>query len=162
MVTEWTTAAWFLPFVAPIALWVAWSDLSKMTIPNKAVLAQLIVFALVGLLALPFEEYLWRYLHVAVVFAVGILVWKLGLLGGGDAKYAIAMSPFIAAADVAPFFYLILAPSMIGGFLLHRLARSSGVRAMVPNWESWENVRDYPLGFSLGPALIIYLIVCLF
>ena len=28
----------FLPFVLPIALWVAWSDMARMKIPNKAVL----------------------------------------------------------------------------------------------------------------------------
>ena len=45
MVTTWTEAAWFLPFVIPIAIWVAWSDMSSMKIPNKAVLALLAVLA---------------------------------------------------------------------------------------------------------------------
>ena len=65
MALEWTTAAWFLPFILPIAIWVSWSDLAHMKIPNKAVIAMLAVFALVGLVALPFEEYLWRYAHIA-------------------------------------------------------------------------------------------------
>ncbi len=43
------TALWFLPFVLPIALWVAWSDMKFMKIPNKAVLALVAVFAVVGL-----------------------------------------------------------------------------------------------------------------
>ena len=29
----------FLPFAAAIGIWVAWSDMSSMKIPNKAVLA---------------------------------------------------------------------------------------------------------------------------
>lgn len=42
--TSWA-AMLFLPFVVPIALWVVWSDLSRMKIPNKAVMALIIVFA---------------------------------------------------------------------------------------------------------------------
>ena len=33
------SAIWFLPFALPISLWVIWSDLSTMRIPNTAVLA---------------------------------------------------------------------------------------------------------------------------
>ena len=32
-------ALWFLPFVLPICIWVAWSDLREMRIPNVSVLA---------------------------------------------------------------------------------------------------------------------------
>lgn len=39
-----TTALWFLPFALPIAVWVAWSDMKFMRIPNKAVLALTAVF----------------------------------------------------------------------------------------------------------------------
>ena len=35
----------FLPFVIPIAIWVAMSDLATMKIRNKAVMAQFLVFA---------------------------------------------------------------------------------------------------------------------
>ena len=48
-----TTALWFLPFVLPICIYVAWSDMKYMKIPNTSVLALVGVFAVVGLLALP-------------------------------------------------------------------------------------------------------------
>ena len=50
--TSAATAFWFLPFALPIAVWVAWSDMKFMRIPNKAVLALTAVFLVVGLAAL--------------------------------------------------------------------------------------------------------------
>ena len=56
-------ALWFLPFVLPICIWVAWSDLREMRIPNVSVLALAGVFLAVGLIALPFEVYYMRLLQ---------------------------------------------------------------------------------------------------
>ena len=47
-------ALWFLPFVAPICLWVAWNDMAFMKIPNKAVVALAAVYLVIGPVALPF------------------------------------------------------------------------------------------------------------
>ena len=55
------------------------------------VLALLIVFAVVGLVALPsFTEYLWRWSHFAVILVFGFVASSLGMMGAGDAKYAAA------------------------------------------------------------------------
>ena len=43
-----STALWFLPFALPICLWVMWSDLKAMKIPNMAVMALVAVFVIVG------------------------------------------------------------------------------------------------------------------
>ena len=157
MTIEWTTAAWFLPFVLPIVIWVSWSDMASMKIPNKAVLALLVVFAVVGLMALPFTEYLWRWSHFAVVLAIGFVLSSLNLVGAGDAKFAAAMAPFIALPDGMPFMY-ILGAAVIAAFLLHRWARRSGVRERFPDWESWTR-REFPMGFALAPALLFYLLI---
>lgn len=161
MAIDWTTAAWFLPFVLPITVWVAWSDMATMKIPNKAVLALLIVFAVVGLVALPFTEYLWRYAHFAVVLVIGFVLSSAGAMGAGDAKYAAAMAPFIALQDLM-LFALLLAGVTIAAFLLHRGARrSSSIRERFPDWESWTR-REFPMGFALAPALFFYLLIGLF
>ena len=157
MTIEWTTAAWFLPFVLPIVIWVSWSDMASMKIPNKAVLALLVVFAVVGLMALPFTEYLWRWSHFAVVLAIGFVLSSLNLVGAGDAKFAAAMAPFIALPDGMPFMY-ILGAAVIAAFLLHRWARRSAVRERFPDWESWTR-REFPMGFALAPALLFYLLI---
>ncbi|MBT8459649.1 MAG: prepilin peptidase, partial [Boseongicola sp.] len=117
MVTTWTTAAWFLPFVIPIAIWVTWSDMSSMKIPNKAVLALMIVFAVIGLIALPFMEYLWRWSHFVVVLIITFVLNALRLLGAGDAKFAAAMAPFIALPDWYPFMFL-LGATLIAAFIV--------------------------------------------
>lgn len=158
MIIEWTTAAWFLPFVLPIVIWVSWSDMATMKIPNKAVMALLLVFVIIGLIALPFNEYLWRYAHFAVVLAIGFVLSALNLVGAGDAKFAAAMAPFVALPDGMKFMY-VLGATVIAAFLLHRWARrTSAVRDRYPNWESWTR-REFPMGFALAPALMFYLLI---
>lgn len=160
MEIDWATAAWFLPFVIPITIWVAWSDMASMKIPNKAVLALLIVFAVIGLIALPFGEYLWRWSHFAVVLVIGFVLSSLNLVGAGDAKYAAAMAPFIALSDAYPFMFL-LGGTVIAAFVIHRTARASFIRNRFPDWESWTR-REFPMGFALAPALMFYLLIGLF
>ena len=161
MALEWTTAAWFLPFVIPITVWVSWSDMATMKIPNKAVLSLLAVFAVVGLIALPFGDYLWRWSHFGVVLVIGFVLSSLGVMGAGDAKYAAAMAPFIALPDAYPFLFLLLA-AIIAAFAIHRIAKAStSVRERFPDWESWTR-REFPMGFALAPALMFYLLLGLF
>ena len=156
MALDWTTAAWFLPFVLPITIWVTWSDMATMKIPNKAVLVLLVVFIVVGLIALPFEDYIWRYAHFGVVLVAGFVLNTVGAVGAGDAKYAAAMAPFIALQDVM-FFCFILAAAIIAAFVLHRVARGTKIREMFPDWESWTN-KKFPMGMALAPALMFYLL----
>lgn len=153
-----TVSLWFLPFATPIALWVAWSDMARMKIPNRAVVALVAVYAVVGLIALPPEAYLWRYAHLGVVLVAGFLANMARLLGAGDAKFAAAMAPFIALPDAVPFIYLFAA-TLVAGFAVHRLARAiPAVRGLAPGWESWTR-KDFPMGLCLGGALVIYLAV---
>ncbi|SEW09403.1 prepilin peptidase CpaA [Aliiroseovarius sediminilitoris] len=155
--TSWA-AMLFLPFVVPIALWVVWSDLSRMKIPNKAVMALIIVFAVVGLFAFELNDYLLRWIHLVVVLVIGFVMNLGRMLGAGDAKFAAAMAPLVALPD-AFLVLTILAVMTVAGFILHRLARSMDwVRATTPNWESWTR-RDYPMGLSLGTTLITYFLL---
>lgn len=157
-----TAALWFLPFVVPIAVWVAWSDLARMKIPNVAVLALAGVFAAVGLIVVAtglwsFETWAWRWTHLVVVLVIGFLANMVGGFGAGDAKFAAAMAPFVALPDALPFLYL-LAAVVILSFILHRTARASAwVRARTPDWESWTR-KDFPMGLCLASALVIYLL----
>lgn len=154
-------AVWFLPFATPICLYVAWSDLARMKIPNVAVVALLAVFALIGPLALPLGEYGLRWLHVAGVLLLGFTANALGVLGGGDAKFAAAMAPFVARDDIAEF-GLLFASVLLAAFAVHRAARSiPAVRRLAPDWESWQRGKYFPLGLALGPTLVIYLLLSL-
>lgn len=52
-----TSAMWLLIAALPISLFVAWNDMRSMKIPNVAVMALVISFAVLGLLAFPFTQY---------------------------------------------------------------------------------------------------------
>jgi prepilin peptidase CpaA len=131
--------------------------MASMKIPNKAVAAQLVVFAVIGLIALPFVDYLWRYAHFGVVLAIGFVLSTLGLVGAGDAKYAAVMAPFVAQEDWYPFMFL-LGATIIAAFVVHRAVKASALRERFPHWESWTR-REFPMGFALAPALILYLLI---
>ena len=153
------SALWFLPFAAPIGVWVALNDMARMKIPNKAVVALFVVFAVIGLVALPLADYPWRFLHLVVVLVVGFVLNLAGALGAGDAKFAAVMAPFIALQDVT-MFCMLFAATLIVGFALHRTARAiPAVQRATPNWESWKRKKDFPMGLCLGAALILYLVI---
>lgn len=152
-----SSASWFLPFTIPIAIWVSWSDMKFMKIPNKSVVALFVIFAVVGLIALPFEDYLWRYLNVLVVLVIGFFLNMRRAIGAGDAKFAAAMAAFFPATDTAILIYFFAAV-LLGAFATHRgFRRIPAVRAAFPDWKSWEN-RDFPMGLALSGALILYLL----
>lgn len=151
-----STALWFLPFAAPIGVWVAWNDMAFMKIPNKAVLALFGVFVAIGLIALPWPEYLWRFLQIGGVLAVGFVLNIARAVGAGDAKFAAAMAPFVDPGD-ARLVLVLFAAVLLAAFATHRGARSvPAVRRAFPAWESWAR-GDFPMGLALGGTLIFYL-----
>jgi prepilin peptidase CpaA len=152
------TALWFVPFAVPIGIWVAWNDMAFMKIPNKAVMALFVVFAVVGLVALPFTDYLWRYAQLATVLAIGFVLNMARAVGAGDAKFAAAMAPFVDPGDLRILLVLFTAV-LIAAFATHRAARAvPAVRGAFPGWESWTR-RDFPMGLALGGTLIFYLLL---
>jgi len=157
METSATAALWYLPFVAPICIWVAWSDLSRMKIPNKAVIALFVVFVVLGFFLFPLPELGWRLLQLVIVLAITFVLSILRVLGAGDAKFIAAMAPFVASREFT-LVLMIFAVAVVLGFLLHRIARSiPRVRNLVPEWESWERTRDFPMGFPLAVTLVTFL-----
>lgn len=152
-----TEALWFLPFVLPICIWVALSDLRAMRIPNLAVLALTGVFLTVGLIVLPVDAYLWRLASLGIVLVAGFIITSLGLVGAGDAKFAAAMAPFIAPGD-ALFFLMLFSLVLIGSWLTHRTAgRVPALRRATSDWASWDQGKLFPMGVALAGALAIYL-----
>ncbi|MFT5742730.1 MAG: prepilin peptidase CpaA [Paracoccaceae bacterium] len=153
-----SAALWFLPFVLPICIFVAWNDMRAMKIPNIAVYALVGVFAVVGLITLPLDVYAWRWLHLIVVLLIGMVLNAAGALGAGDAKFAAAAAPFVALSDLSTMLY-ILAGCTAGGYIIHRIVRASPLRKLVPDWESWTAGKRFPLGFPLGAALAYYIAI---
>lgn len=158
--TAWA-AAWFLLAAVPISGFVIFSDLSRMKIPNVAVGALVMGYAVLGLIALPFEQYLWHWTHLPILLLVGIVLNAAGAMGAGDAKFIAAAGPYIATADLRIMIPLFSA-CLLAGFAAHRLARMSPVRAAVPHWESWTAGKRFPMGFPLGMTLVFYLLIVVY
>ncbi len=149
-------------FSLPVCLWVAYTDLSQMKIRNTAVLALFAIFVVAGLFVLPFAEYLWRYVNFAVVLALGFGLASIRALGAGDAKFAAAMAPFVAWADIAEVL-VIFAALLILTLVAHRTARLvPAIRNLAPGWKSWSEPKDFPMGITLGAAHLTYLAVAAF
>ncbi len=156
-----TAAMWYLPFVLPIALWVAWSDLKYMKIYNNAVLAMLGIYLVLGFFTLPLDQYLWHMTHFVVVLVIGFILNYLNMVGAGDAKIAAAMAPFIMREDAVMVAYLLAALILLTYFT-HRLARIlSFVRNLAPEWESWDR-KDFPMGVTISATFITYLVLGIF
>jgi len=151
-----SAAAWFLPFVLPICLYVMYTDLSRMKITNAANLALVSVFVVIGLIALPFPEYLWRFAALGVMLVLGMLLDAGGVMGAGDSKFLAAAAPFVAVQDLPLVSFLLIA-TLLAAVLTHRLAKHSPLRRMAPGWTSWEQGKKFPMGLALGPTLALYL-----
>jgi prepilin peptidase CpaA len=149
-------AGWFLPAVLPISLYVAWTDMKDLRIPNLAVIALLAAFVVLGYLALPLDEYLWRYSHLAVVLVIGMALNAVGLMGAGDAKFAAAAAPFVALVDLGLIAY-VMAGCFVLAFILHRIAKYSPIRRLAPDWKSWTSGKRFPMGVAFGLTLVTYL-----
>ena len=94
------SAWWFLSFVLPICFYMAFTDMREMRITNQAVMALGIVFLAVGLIALPFDVYLWRLDQLAIVLVVGVVLNAAGVMGAGDSRFIAVAAPFVAQGDV--------------------------------------------------------------
>ena len=151
-----------LPFVLAICIWVAWSDMKFMKIPNKAVVTLLLVYLgmggiwmLFGLMA--WQDVLWGLALGTIVLVIGFTVTALGMVGAGDSKFAAAMAPFFVGAQLT-FVLALFAACLLGAFFTHRLVKwTPPLRRSLGDWESW-NRKDFPMGLALTGTMISYLV----
>jgi len=149
--------AWILlPLAVPICLYVAFTDLREMRITNQAVIALALVFVLLAWIVLPFEQYAWRLAHLPIMLVIGIALNAGGVMGAGDAKFLAAAAPYLALPDWRVMLALYIT-TLLTAFAAHRAAKHSRLRALAPDWDSWEQGKKFPMGLALGPALILYL-----
>jgi len=150
------SALWFLPFVLPVCVWIAWSDLRSMKIPNMAVLTLTGIFVVIGFITLPMPDYVWRFAHLAVILVVGVAANAVGAMGAGDAKFIVAAVFFVALGD-AGILAILFSVILLGVFVTHCIVKYSFLRCFALKWESWSVGKKFPMGFVLGVILVIYL-----
>jgi prepilin peptidase CpaA len=152
-----TAALTFLPFAVLIGIWVSWSDMRYMKIPNYAVLSLGAVYLVTGPFVLPLGVYGWGWVLCAIVLAVGFVLNAAGAFGAGDAKFAAAMAPFFVLSDIR-FDLGLFAACLLGAFAAHRLMRAiPPYRSASQEWASWTHPR-FPMGLALSGMLIFYLL----
>ena len=150
-------AAWFLPFVLPICLYVTWTDLARMKITNKAVLALGAVYLCLGPFVMPsIDAWLWGIAQFGIVLVAGIALNAAGVMGAGDAKFLAFAAPYVVAQDILRLLILFTCV-LLAAVVTHRAARASGLRRFAPDWASWEQGKRFPMGLALGPSLALYL-----
>jgi len=148
--------------VLPIAIWASVSDLKRMKIPNKAVLALAAVWPILGWMVVPtWGAWFWGFALMALVLVAGYLLYTTGTFGAGDAKYAAAMAPIFVGSEIV-WLGLLIAACLVGALVVHRLMRSvPAVRRATPDWESWSARRYFPLGFALSGIVVFYLLAAI-
>ena len=151
----------FLLLSLPICLWVVHADLSRLKIPNCAVMALVAVYAVAGLAMVALGwwgvgDWAWRWTHLAAILLLGMAMNAASLIGAGDAKFAAAAAPFVALSDwatVLSLFPLLL----LLCWLLHRLARATAGPRLAAGWVSWSSGKRFPMGLALAATLLVYL-----
>lgn len=156
-----SSALIFLPFVAVLCAIAVWTDLTRMKIPNRITDLLLLGFIPLGLWAFPWGSFLWQMVHPAVMLLLGLGLHSLRAMGAGDIKFLIAASPYVMLGDIG-LMMMILAASLLLGAALHRLSRATIGPRIAPGWQSWKAGKRYPMGLSLGPALVFYLALAAF
>ena len=142
-----------------IGIYVAWSDMKYMRIPNISCLILFVSFLILGFLIFDLSEYGFRILQGFVFLAIGFVATSIGAVGGGDSKYAAALAPFVAFSDI-PFFIVILAVMSFLSVGLHKIAGvTPGIKTHVQDWVSWKRRGVFPFGLTLSASIIAYLVI---
>ena len=142
-----------LVLIAPLLFSVAYSDLSRMQIPNALSLIAIAIFAASATIAPP-DDVVWRVAVAAAVFALGFVCYCLGLFGGGDVKMLSALLLFVPVPTLALFAYVFSA-SMLGGILIV-LALRRVPAAQRLGWKSISGSTGFPMGLPIAVAGLIH------
>jgi prepilin peptidase CpaA len=119
-----------LTLVAVLLVWGAVSDVRTARIPNRLVLAGLVLAPLAAL-AHGGAAALWAALGAAAIaFGIGFGGFALGAIGGGDAKFLMVGAALVGLPQVVPF---LLASAVLGGVLAVGMVvwRRHGIEATV-------------------------------
>ena len=153
-------AAWAaLALAGALALWGAVSDLRAMRIPNALNAALALAFLPVGLAALPLDAVLWRLAAGLGVLVLGYGAFALGQVGGGDVKMLAAAALWVPPERAGPALMLLSLALLVG------LAAVLLIRRLGPEGARWRGLdprtRRYPMGLSIGAALLAHLLISL-
>jgi prepilin peptidase CpaA len=150
----------FIPFLL-LTMWASFKDITTYTIPNKISICLIGLFFLYLFFLYPEhkEEFLSfvsnRLLVSLFAFFIGIIIWHLKIMGGGDVKYFASLSLFFASKTV---FYMLLMTFIFGGILAVLIIL---LRRFVENKKSaFKELFDSKNGIPYGVAISISALIC--
>ena len=151
-----------LLLATPFALWAAWSDLTTMRIPNEVSELAAIAFILIMPFLLPLDDFGLRIAVGGWVLLIGYFLNAVGLVGGGDVKFATALVPYTLPADYQ-FLLIFYLSSLLVCFALHRIdlqiLRQRAVKpAILVSWKSFNSGGKFPMGLPMAVAILIYVV----
>lgn len=157
-----TPALWVaIAAMLPLMFLTALQDLKDLKISNYLVLAVLVTFVITGLWGLPLETFAWRIAQGVAVLILGFLVFQLGVIGGGDAKMAAALAPFVVLQDITTvlLIYVVVTFAMLLVLRLimhYRRHAPTGWKA-IDQQKSPIAERVFPMGLVFGLTIVLYL-----
>ncbi len=146
-----------LGLAAPFTLWAAWCDVRTMRIPNEISVYAGLVFILAMPFFLSFESYGFRVAVGGWVLVAGFILNALGLLGGGDAKFATVMAPFVTPGQYIYLLMAYLASILVCFVFLRLLQFVAQRRGILQDWKSFSAGRKFPMGLPIAVTMLVYL-----
>lgn len=143
-----------LALSVPILVWIAWTDFRLMRIRNGAVLLTVAVFALTMPL-LGWPEAGWRLLAAAAVFGVGLALFALRAVGGGDVKMAAALMLLVPTGTYTLFGYVFALAILIALLAILGLRAIPSLRRSGP--VSLRARGTFPMGLAFGLGGVMHL-----
>jgi len=140
-----------------IGVYISWTDMKYMRIPNMACLALFGSFLVLGFLIFDLQDYGIRVAQAFIMLFIGMFLTGIGLVGGGDSKYAAAMAPFIAYTHILQFIFIVGIISFVSIGLHKLIAITPGLKSRTQNWVSWKTHGMFPFGVTLAGSLVAYL-----
>lgn len=134
-----TIAPMLTAAVAALLVWGAVSDVRTARIPNRLVLAGLVLAPIAALAQGGVAGFGAALAAAAIAFVIGFGGFALGAIGGGDAKFLMVGAAVVTLPDLLPF---LLATGALGGVVALGVVlwRRAGIEATVMTTDLLKNV----------------------
>lgn len=142
-----------LMLLSPLLLYVGYSDLRYMKIPNVLSIIAIVGFA-ASLLFFPAEDLMMRVVAASCVFALGFLGFCFRMLGGGDVKILSVLILFVPVSSLSIFMYAFSAALILGVAAVVTL-RARPIHA-IKDWQTSRASGKLPMGISIAAAGIVH------
>ncbi len=156
--SDWLLADMLLPLIlfAPVMIFVMFSDLRWMRIPNWTALTGVALF----LAALPWmgwDEAISRAVVASIVFAIGFGLFAVRILAGGDVKFLAALVLMLPPASLSLFGF-VFSFAMLASIGVLTAARAT-VPAGLSRWVGMRARQHMPMGVAMGLAGLLHLAI---